>query len=205
MKALVVYCHPCPESFNAALRDTVVDALRSNGAEVRLLDLHDLGFDPVMSAEERRRYNEEGVNEEPVADQLEHLFWCDTLVFVYPTWWFGLPAMLKGWLERVFVPHRTFRIPSEHETMQGRLTHIRQLAVVTTCGATWWLSKLIGEPGRKTVLRGIRALCHPRCRTLYMAHYRMDSSTPQSREAYLAAVADRLSRFATGRRGIFRR
>lgn len=195
MKALVVYSHPCAESYNAAVRDTVIHSLRTAGYEVRLIDLYEIGFDPVMSATERREYHEVGLNERPMKPHLDDLFWCDTLVFVYPTWWFGLPAMLKGWVERVFVPHRTFRIPTQDETMEGRVKHIRKLAVITTCGATWWLSKMIGEPGRKTLLRGIRALCHPRCRTLYMAHYKMDSSTDQSREHYLHKVEKRLARF----------
>lgn len=192
--ALLVYCHPCGESFNAALRDTVSETLRTAGYSVRLIDLYDIGFDPVMSAEERRIYHDERANEQAVSAHLEDLFWCDTLVFVYPTWWFGLPAMLKGWVERVFVPHRTFRMPTKDETMEGRVRHISKIAVITTCGATWWISKMMGEPGRKTLLRGIRALCHPRCRTLYLAHYKMDSSTPESRSAYLATVQKRLSR-----------
>ncbi len=195
MKALVIYSHPCPESYNAALRDTVVGSLESTGYEVRLLDLYAMGFDPVMSAEERRRYHEQGINEEPVDAHLDHLFWCDTLVFVYPTWWFGLPAMLKGWLERVFIPHRTFRVPTATETMEGKLKHVSKIAVITTCGATWWLSKVIGEPGRKTLLRGIRALCAPGCKTLYMAHYKMDTSTPESRRTYLGKVQKRLASF----------
>ncbi|MEM8813149.1 MAG: NAD(P)H-dependent oxidoreductase [Pseudomonadota bacterium] len=195
MRALVVYSHPCPESYNAAVRDQVIAALKKSGYKVRLLDLYAVGFDPVMSAHERRAYHDEGINEAPVADHLDHLFWCDTLVFVYPTWWFGLPAMLKGWVERIFVPHRTFRIPTKTETMEGRVKHVRRIAVITTCGATWWLSKVIGEPGRKTLLRGIRALCHPRCKTLYMAHYKMDSSTPESRTAYLQRVERRLAKF----------
>lgn len=195
MKALVVYSHPCAESYNAAVRDTVVGSLTAAGYEVRMIDLYGIGFDPVMSATERREYHDPGVNERPVQQHLDDLFWCDTLVFVYPTWWFGLPAMLKGWVERVFVPHRTFRIPTADETMEGRVKHISKIAVITTCGATWWLSKMIGEPGRKTLLRGIRALCHPRCKTLYMAHYKMDSSTDQTRENYLKKVEARLMRF----------
>lgn len=195
MKALVVYSHPCAESYNAAIRDTVVGSLQTAGYEVRLIDLYEIGFDPVMSAVEWREYHDAVINERPMEQHLDDLFWCDTLVFVYPTWWFGLPAMLKGWVERVFVPHRTFRIPTEDETMEGRVKHIDKIAVITTCGATWWLSKMIGEPGRKTLLRGIRALCHPRCKTLYMAHYKMDSSTDQSRSDYLQKVEARLQRF----------
>lgn len=193
MRALVVFAHPVPESFGAALRDTVMETLAASGHEVRLVDLNAIGFDPVMDAEERRCYHDPGVNELPVADQIAHIKWCEMLVFVYPTWWFGLPAILKGWLDRVWVPHVTFLMPTESQGIRPNMQNIRRIAVVTTCGATWWLSKWVGEPGRRTLLRGIRPLCHPLCRTSYMAHYKMDSSTPESRARYLAKVRQKIA------------
>ncbi|ADZ69227.1 NAD(P)H-dependent oxidoreductase [Polymorphum gilvum] len=195
MRALVVYCHPCAESFNAAVLRTVLASLEAAGHEIRLVDLYAEGFQPAMNAEERRGYHDHGSNVEPVRTHVENILWCEMLVFVYPTWWFGLPAMLKGWLDRVWVPHVTFEMPTEASGMRPRMQHIRKIAVVTTCGASWWVSKLIGEPGRRTLLRGMRALCAPRCRTLYLAHYKMDSSTSESRSCYLAMVTRRLKRF----------
>ena len=73
------------------------------------------------------------------------------------------------------------------------MTNIRRLVMLTTCGAPWWWSHLAGHPGRKTVLRGIRALCARRCRTLFLAHYSMDASTDASRTAFLAKVRRKLS------------
>lgn len=194
-KTLLVYCHPCPESFCAAVRDATIAALEAAGSTVRVVDLYANGFDPVMDADERRGYHTPADNAVPVAEQLAAIRWADTLVFVYPTWWFGLPAMLKGWLDRVWVPHETFIMPDDDGRIQPAMTNISRVAAITTCGANWWVSKMIGEPGRKTLLRGVRAICHPRCRTLYLAHYEMDSSTPESRAAYLEKVRRRLSRF----------
>lgn len=195
MKALVVYSHPVPESFNAVLRDHVVSVLRQTGHEVRLLDLYAEGFEPAMSADERRGYHEPDSNVLPVKAHVEAILWCDMLVFVYPTWWFGLPAMLKGWFDRVWVPHVTFEMPSERTGMRPKMQHIRKIAIVTTCGASWFVSKMVGEPGRKTIMRGLRALCAPSCKTLYLAHYKMDSSTQESRDRYVKKVADRLAKF----------
>lgn len=195
MRALVIYAHPVPESFGAGVRDAVVAALGEAGHEVRLVDLNAIGFNPVMSAEERRNYHERGINEVPVKEQLEHIKWCEMLVFVYPTWWYGLPAILKGWLDRVWVPHVAFLMPDgENPNIRPAMQNIRRIVVVTTCGANWWLSKWVGEPGRRTLLRGIRTLAHPLCKTLYLAHYKMDSSTPESRAAYLDKVRKRMSR-----------
>ncbi len=194
MNILVVYSHPVPESFNAAIRDAAVEALSRAGHSVRLLDLHAEGFDPVMGCDERRAYHTRGENEALVADQLALLREAEGLLFVYPTWWYGLPAMLKGWLDRVWVPHVTFALPEDGQAIRPLMTHIRFLGIITTCGAPWWFSKLIGEPGRRTILRGIRALCARRCRTLWLAHYKMDSSTAESRAAFLERIDRRLAR-----------
>lgn len=193
MRYLVVHAHPRADSFNRALFHTVTDTLQRQGHEVRGLDLHAIGFDPVMSADERGNYHEEGLNEAPVADQIAHLRWAEGMIFVYPTWWYGLPAILKGWLDRVWIPHVVFRMPEKGKGIRSNMDHIRVLGVVTTCGASWLLSKLMGEPGRKTLLRGLRALFARRCRTFYMAHYRMDFSTPESRAAYLAKVEAKIA------------
>jgi len=191
---LVVYCHPVAESFSAAIRDTAVEALQEAGHQVRLLDLYADGFDPVMGCDERRAYHTRDLNEAPVADHLALLRESDGLLFVYPTWWYGLPAMLKGWLDRVWVPHATFTLPEDGRPIRPLMTHIRFLGAVTTCGAPWWWSKFVGEPGRRTILRGIRALCARRCRTFWLAHYEMDSSTAESRAAFLARLQQKLVR-----------
>lgn len=193
MKALVVYSHPCEESYNAAIRDRVVATLKRSGHDVRLLDLYAIGFNPVMGADERRCYHDVSCNEEPVADQVDHIQWADILVFVYPTWWFGLPAMLKGWLDRVWIPHTTFSLPEGKGPLKGEMTNVKKIVVVTTCGATWLVSKFVGEPGRKTIMRGLKNLCCPKCKSLYLAHYKMDSSTPESRTRYLDKIERRLS------------
>lgn len=196
MRVLVVYCHPCADSFNAATRDAALAGLRQAGHDIRLLDLYGEGFEPVMTESERRLYHDPVRNREPIGRHLDHLAWAEALVFVYPTWWFGLPAMLKGWLDRVFVPHTTFELPVNGRPARPLMTHIGHIAVVTTCGASWFVSKLMGEPGRKTLLRGIRSVCAGNCRTLYLAHYKMDSSTRESRVRYLRRVEDALSRLA---------
>ena len=192
MRVLVVYAHPCGESFNAAVRDRMVAGLLVAGHEVEVADLHAEAFQPVMSAEERRGYNTAGVNEQPIAGELARIRRAQALVFVYPTWWFGLPAILKGWLDREFVPHATFALPTETKALGGRLDNIREIAVVTTCGATWLVSKLVGEPGRRTLLRGMKGLCAPGCRTRYLALYQMDTVALETRTAFL----DRVERFA---------
>lgn len=199
MRALVVYCHPSPDSFTAAVRDAVVARLAAARAELRVADLYAAGFQPVLTRAEWEGYLDAPANRVPVAAEVADLTWCDTLVFVYPTWWYGLPAMLKGWLERVLLPEVAFHMPkAEGEDIRPGLTRITRLAVFTTCGASWWLTRLVGAPGRRTLLRGLRLVCAPRCRTAYAAHYLMDSSTAESRARHLARVGRAVDRFLGG-------
>ena len=93
------------------------------------------------------------------------------MVFIYPTWWYGLPAMLKGWLERVMVPGFAFEITASLLGPRPKLRHINRLLVLTTCGASPLLSWVMGQPGRRTLLRGFRSLCSTVCRTKYVALY----------------------------------
>ena len=133
MRALVVDCHPREASFTAAVRDVVLDKLRAAGAEVRLTDLYARGFDPCLTAHELEIYEDTAANRTAVQRDCDDLAWCDTLIFVYPTWWYGLPAMLKGWLDRVMVPGLAFLMPqADRETIRPGLTHITRLGVFTT-------------------------------------------------------------------------
>jgi putative NADPH-quinone reductase len=190
MRALIVYCHPSEASFTAAVRDTVLARLEAAGAEVRVADLYARGFAPALSRAEWEGYLDAPANAASVADDVALLRWCDTLIFVYPTWWYGLPAVLKGWLDRVLLPEVAFLMPDEtHRDIRPALTHIDRLGVFTTCGASRWLTAWVGAPGRRTLLRGVGLLCGRRLKTAFAAHYGMDSSTPQSRARHLARVA----------------
>ncbi len=196
MRCLVIFCHPVKESFAAALKNRALQGLEEAGHELHLIDLYQEKFDPVLEADEWHQYEIKGVNEEPIADHIKWLRWAEMLVFIYPTWWYGQPAMLKGWLDRVLVPHVAFDIPSEEVPKAApRLTHIRKMVVITTCGATWWFSKLIGEPGRKTLLRGIRVLCAKRCKNKYLALYKMDTVDAAKRQKYLDKIFLTLKEF----------
>ncbi|MEL6915396.1 MAG: NAD(P)H-dependent oxidoreductase [Pseudomonadota bacterium] len=191
MRALVIYCHPSPSSFTAAVRDVVLARLEAAGCEVRLRDLYAEGFEPVLSGPEWQGYLDCPANRAPVEAHVRDLEWATALIFVYPTWWYGLPAMLKGWLDRVLIPDVAFRMPqAEGETIKPGLQHIDRLAVFTTCGANYWLTRFIGAPGRRTLMRGVGLLLKRRAKKVFAAHYLMDT-TPRPR---LAAHLDKVGR-----------
>src|SRR5215468_7336099 len=114
MRVLVVHAHPSPTSFSRALADAAEGALQERGHEVTVLHLDDERFRPAMSAAERVAYETDTPILDPqVARHAELLRVSDALLFVYPTWWAAQPAILKGWLERVFVPGVAFSLDPE--------------------------------------------------------------------------------------------
>lgn len=195
MRALVVYCHPKEGSFASAVRDTVLSRLHAAGAQTRLRDLYAEGFQPVLTGPEWSDYLDAPANRTPVEAHVADLEWCDTLVFIYPTWWYGLPAMMKGWLDRVLLPDVAFLMPkAEGETIRPGLHHIEKMAVFTTCGASWWLTRLVGAPGRRTLMRGVGFLLKPRAKKVFAATYLMDSATPEALGKHLKTVAVKTDR-----------
>lgn len=123
MNVLIVFAHPEPKSFNGALFDTAVRELQAAGHEVVTSDLYRMGFDPVsdrqnftsvldadylkLQAEETHATACAGFAPE-IETELRKLEACDLLILQFPLWWFGLPAILKGWVDRVMAMGRTY-------------------------------------------------------------------------------------------------
>ena len=192
-RALVVYCHPVEESFVAAVRDRVLAALASGGAEVRLSDLYAEGFDPAFSATERAHHLEEGTDAD-IVSYADDLQWCDTLVLVYPTWWSGQPAMLKGWMDRVWVNGVAWTLPDGANRLRPGLRNVRRLVAVTTHGSSKFINMVEGESGKRTLTRSLRSMCHPLARTTWLAMYGIDNASAADREAFLDRVEHRIAR-----------
>jgi NAD(P)H dehydrogenase (quinone) len=192
MRVLVIYCHPRPDSFSAALRDAAVDGLTASGHSVELRDLHAEGFDPVQSTHQRGVYFNETESMHGVEHHVEALRRAEGLLLVYPTWWFGMPAMLKGWFDRVWLPGVAFHL-ADGKALEPLLTGIRRIGVVTTYGSPWWLLWWVGWPDRRVVRRGLRPLCAPGCRVCWIGLTRMDVDSPSRRRRFLARVRRRVS------------
>lgn len=187
MRILVVYCHPVETSYHASLHAEVLRSLRAAGHEVDDCDLYAEAFDPVLSRAERLGYHEVPANRLPVQRYVERLEWAEALVFCFPTWCFGLPAMLKGFCDRVLVPGVAFDI-SDPQNVKPALTHIRRIGAVVTYGRPRWMAWWMGDPPRKVVTRYLRMLTGGRARVEYHAQYHMNVATPAVLEGFLARV-----------------
>ena len=100
MKHLIIFGHPNPDSFNQAIVATYEDALKEKGHEVRIRDLYKLGFDPILKLSEMEGFKK-GIYPDDVKTEQEHIKWADIITFIYPIWWGGAPAIVKGYTERI--------------------------------------------------------------------------------------------------------
>lgn len=101
MKHLIVYAHPNPESLNHSILDTTVQALKKNGHEVVVRDLYAMDFQPVLKPEDTANMRA-GQTPQDIKTEQDHITSADAITFIYPIWWTGLPAILKGYIDRVF-------------------------------------------------------------------------------------------------------
>jgi len=123
MRVFIVHAHPEPKSFCTAMKWAAVEEFESLGCEVKVSDLYAMGFRPVASAAdfgnranpdyctyalEQRHGAETDTLSADIRAELDKLMWCDLLVFVFPLFWYSTPAILKGWIDRVFVSGRVY-------------------------------------------------------------------------------------------------
>jgi NAD(P)H dehydrogenase (quinone) len=188
MDMLMVIAHPNRGSLCHAVSAAATSGLEEAGHRVTQLDLYALGFDPSMSADEHRAYMAGA--EAPDAMVREHgalLHSVKGLVFVYPTWWSGPPAILRGWLERVFVPGVAFHFDERGKVRPG-LTHIRRIIGISTYGSPWSYVKLVNDNGRRMITRALRLDCGRRTSTTWLGLYSIDTTGDNERRAFLDRV-----------------
>ncbi|MEO1059692.1 MAG: NAD(P)H-dependent oxidoreductase, partial [Actinomycetota bacterium] len=116
---------------------------------------------------------------------------CDTLVIVYPTWWSAQPAILKGWFDRVWISGVAWELPPGANRIRPLLHNIRRIVVITAHGSGRLTNLVEGRVGKRTIGRGLRAMCHPLARTQWTACYDMDRNSNEDRERFLRRL-DRL-------------
>jgi len=195
MRWLLVFCHPRADSYASAVRAVALEALGAAGHEVRQIDLYVEGFDPVLSAAEKASYLPHTANNiAGVAAHVDALRWAEGWLVVYPTWFYGPPAMLKGWLDRVWLPGVAFSVSkAKGRTIGGELANIRCFVGITTSGAPWWWLKWIGDPGRSLFMKGLKPLYARGCRMHWLQLHNMNHASAADREAFKSKVQRALS------------
>lgn len=130
-RALLVIDHPWNKSFNFVIAERIKNELEGSGVFVDFLNLHEECFNPVLGRTELAEYTK-GVFKDPkVGEYQERIKSADFLVFVFPIWWAVMPALLKGFIDKIFLPGWAFK----EEDASPLLNHVKNAVVVTTMGA----------------------------------------------------------------------
>ncbi|QKW25877.1 NAD(P)H-dependent oxidoreductase [Streptomyces seoulensis] len=164
MKTLIVYAHPEPKSLNGSLKDLAVTTLRSAGHEVRVSDLYAMNWKAVADAADygphasdrlkvaldSGRAFDAGTLTPDVRAEQEKLLWADTIIFQFPLWWYTMPAILKGWVDRVFTYHFAYGVGEHSDAKYGE-----RYGEGTLAGRKALLSVTAGGPEPQYAARGI--------------------------------------------------
>jgi putative NADPH-quinone reductase len=199
MRILIVFAHPSRESFSGALLAIALEELASQGHELDLLDLYTERFDPVLSQREWRCYEKE-IDPE-IQRYAERIHLADGLIWIFPTWNNGLPAILKGYVDRVWKPNVAFRIDRYHNVRFDSLENLNFFVAITTYGASWRASALVGNPCKRLLVKGLRRHLPLRCGVAWLAIYGMDKPSPRQLKLFLEKIRQTLkdypARFAS--------
>lgn len=192
MRVVLVVAHPDPNSFSHAIASTATAALTRAGHAVTVLDLYAEEFRAAMSLDERLAYHSERPILDPMAERhagiVKH---AEALVFIYPTWWSTVPAILKGWLERVMVPGVGFVFDEKQHVRRG-LTHVHRIVGISTYGSPRIYVRALHDNGRRTLLRALRLNTAIFTRRSWLGLYQMDNRTVEQRAAFLKRVDRKL-------------
>ena len=194
MRALVVIAHPCTDSFSHAAAARAVEGLTAAGHQVDTIDLYAEGYRAAMSYEERMAYESgDPILDPQVEEHVALLQAAQILVFVYPTWWSSMPAILKGWLERTMVPGVGFRFDEKSGKVKPGLKHVKRIVGISTYGSPRPAVWLVNDNGRRTLMRTLRMSSGLRTRTEWFGLYGMDTASAADRTAFLARIEQRMA------------
>lgn len=194
MRCLVVIAHPLNESLCQAMARSAIDTLSSAGHTVVVEDLYAAQFPPALTSTERHSYYRPPFDASSVQAQADRLLNAEALVLVFPTWWFGFPAILKGWFDRVWAPGIAYDHASDFGPITARLHHLRNVCAVTSLGSPWWADKLVlRQPVRRILKTALLGTCAPSCDFKMLSLYNAEKLSAEQVQAFCARIRTTLS------------
>ena len=181
---LVILGHPDTNSFCGSLSKAYIDSAKVSGSEVRELQLGELKFDPILW----NGYNKIQELEPDLAKAQELIQWSNHIVFVYPNWWGAMPALMKGFFDRVFLPGFAFKyrdgsVPDK--LLSGRTAHL----MVTMDTPAWYYRWIYRRPGHNEMKRTILEFCG--IKVVKISEFApIKDSSQQQREKWIAIAKD---------------
>jgi len=116
---------------------------------------------------------------------VERLLAAEAIVLVFPTWWFGFPAILKGWFDRVWAPGIAYDHADQYGPIKPRLTNLHHMMAVTSLGSPWWVDKFVlRQPVKRVLKTAIVGTCAPKCRLQMLSLYKSEQLSPTQVEQF---------------------
>lgn len=196
MKCLVVTTHPLTNSLCKLLTERVVNKLNSMGHEVTIEDLYAQKFEPALTVAERKSYynNYDSSN---IAKQVAHLQEAEALILLFPTWWFGFPAMLKGWFDRIWGPGIAYNHANDLGAIKPLLNNLKEVLVVTTLGSPWWVDRLLmWQPVKRVIKLALLGTCTKKSKLKFLSLYNSEKLNQQQIEKFSSKIESSISRWS---------
>lgn len=194
MKTVIIYAHPNPISFNAALAEVVQEEMEKLGSQVKVKDLYGMDFNPCLGEEDFKAFRRGDIPAD-IQEEQDDISWADHLVFIAPIWWINFPAILKGYFDRVFSAGFAYKV-----TSQGfvGLLNRKKVLVITTSGADRAQAEKYGMLDvLKATIAGIFTTCgFSSCEHINL--YAVPSVYDQEREEMLVEVKKTVLHWAAG-------
>lgn len=156
-KTLIIYSHPYEKSLNHAILNRLCQLLTDDGQAFDVIDLYKDNFNPVLTREELNKYRFGKSIDSNVLHYQQQLMTAKRLLFVFPIWWNDIPAILKGFLDKVMTKGFAYKIVPD--TVKGLLNHIECCGIYSTSGSpTWYIKKNCGNPVESILMTTLKQI-----------------------------------------------
>ena len=196
MKCLIVTTHPLKDSLCQLLSKHVIEKLGEKGHEISIEDLYSQNFKPALTVDERESYYTDNYNQTAVSEQIKRLKEAEALILLFPTWWFGFPAMLKGWFDRVWSPGVAYNHATDLGAIEPLLDNLEKVLVITTLGSPWWVDRLLlRQPVKRVIKIALLGTCARNSKLKFLSLYNSEKLSKQKISTFQGKINKELNRW----------
>jgi len=193
VNCLVVLAHPLDSSLSKHLANKTINHLKNKGYKVTVKDLYGESFNPVLNKFERESYYQAQFDDTQMKSDIAQLKQTESLVLIFPTWWFGFPAILKGWFDRVWAPGHAYEHASDFGPIKQCLSNLKEMKVITTLGSPWWVDTFIlRKPVKKVLKIALLGACATNCKFKMLSLYKSEQLSKDKVDKFVAKIESKL-------------